>query len=118
MHESSVTKMEVTPLLVSVPQGCQIIGRGTAAMYELIGAGKVKAVKSDGRTLLTYESLVAYVASLPPAKIAPPRRRKFEQIKTSPPPQRKPQRIRQMETSKSPRQRKPQHLREAETTNA
>jgi hypothetical protein len=83
MHESSITKMEVTPLLVSVPQGCQIIGRGTAAMYELIGAGKVKAVKSGGRTLLIYESLVAYVAGLPPAKVAPPRRRKFEQMKSA-----------------------------------
>jgi hypothetical protein len=73
--------MEVTPLLVSVPQGCQIIGRGIAAMYELIGAGKVKAVKSDGRTLLRYDSLVEYVNNLKEAKVAPPRRRKYQSLR-------------------------------------
>jgi hypothetical protein len=81
MHESTVSKMEVTPILVSVTQGCQMIGRGVAAMYELIGAGKVKAVKSDGRTLLVVESLREYAASLPPAKVAPPRRRKYQALR-------------------------------------
>jgi hypothetical protein len=83
MNESSVSKMEVTPLLVSIPQACVIIGRGTAAIYELIGADKIKAKKSDGRTLVVYESLVTYMHDLPDAKIAPPRRRKFEQIRNA-----------------------------------
>jgi hypothetical protein len=93
--------MEVTPLMVSISQACAIIGRGTAAMYELIGAGKIKAKKSDGRTLVIYESLVAYMKELPDAKIAPPRRRKFEQIKTTPPRKRKPQHLRQAEAATS-----------------
>jgi hypothetical protein len=82
------TVVEMTPLLVPVKQACTIIGRGQSALYELIGAGKIRAVKSDGRTLIVMESLREYAASLPPAKIAPPRRRK------------------------------PQHLRQAEAANA
>jgi hypothetical protein len=73
--------MEVTPLLVSVQQGRQILGRGVSAIYELIGDGKIRAVKSDGRTMLRYDSLVAYVNSLEDAKVAPPRRRKFQALK-------------------------------------
>jgi hypothetical protein len=80
------TVVELTPLLVPIKQACTIIGRGQSALYELIGGGKIRAVKSDGRTLIVFESLREYVASLPPAKIAPPR------------------------------ERKPQHLRQAETT--
>jgi hypothetical protein len=73
------TVVEVTPLLVPVKQACTIIGRGQSALYELIGAGKIRAVKSDGRTLVIVESLREYAAKLEadhPAKIAPPRRRK------------------------------------------
>jgi hypothetical protein len=81
------TVVEVTPLLVPIKQACTIIGRGQSALYELIGAGKIRAVKSDGRTLVVVESLHKYVADLQAAKIAPPRKRK------------------------------PQHLRQAETAN-
>jgi len=81
MHQSELSKMEVTPILVTVPHACAYIGRGVAALYELIGAGKVKAKKSDGRTLITYESLVEYAKTLPDANIAPPRRRKFQSVK-------------------------------------
>ena len=84
MHESSVAKMEVTPLLVSVQQGRQILGRGVSAIYELIGDGKIRAVKSDGRTLIVVESLHEYVAVLEatkPAKIAAPRKRKPQRMR-------------------------------------
>jgi hypothetical protein len=70
------TVVEITPLLVPVKQACTIIGRGQSALYELIGGGKIRAVKSDGRTLIVMESLREYVADLPPAKIAPPRKRR------------------------------------------
>lgn len=73
--------VEVTPLLVPVKQACAIIGRGQSALYELIGAGKIRAVKSDRRTLVVVESLHEYVASLPPAKIAPPRNRSFQRMR-------------------------------------
>jgi hypothetical protein len=79
--------MEIEPILVSIPQASAMIGRGVATIYALIGAAKIRAVKSDGRTLIVVESLREYAASLPRAKIAPLRRRK------------------------------PQHLRQAETAN-
>ena len=53
-----------------------MIGRGTQAIYDLIGGGKIRAVKSDGRTLIVVESLREYAASLPPAKVRPPRHRR------------------------------------------
>ena len=78
------TVIELTPLLVPVKQACAIIGRGQSALYELIGAGKIRAVKSDGRTLVVVESLHEYVAVLEAtkrAKIAPPRRRKPQHMR-------------------------------------
>jgi hypothetical protein len=80
--------MEIEPLLVSIPQTSQTIGRCVATVYELIGAGDLDARKSDGRTLVTMDSIKRYVERLPKAEIKPRPKRK------------------------------PQHLREAETTNA
>ena len=85
MHASTVTRMAISPILVSVPQASQMLGRGISTIYDLIGGGKIRAVKSDGRTLVVVASLHEYANSLPPAQIAPPRKRQ------------------------------PQHLREAET---
>jgi hypothetical protein len=75
------TVVEMTPLLVPVKQACTIIGRGQSALYELIGAGKIRAVKSDGRTLVDVDSLRAYAKGLPDAKIAPPRKRKPQRMR-------------------------------------
>jgi hypothetical protein len=80
--------MAIEPLLVSIPHTCQLIGRCTATVYELLGSGQLDAVKSDGRTLVTMTSIKRYVDSLPPAKI-------------SPRPRRKPQHLRQVESAKS-----------------
>jgi hypothetical protein len=81
MRASSVTKMEVEPFLVSIPQTTQLIGRCTATVYELLGSGQLRAVKSDGRTLVTMDSIKSYVASLPPAVIAPRPRRKPQHLR-------------------------------------
>ena len=51
--------------MVSIPQTRQMIGRCTATVYELAGAKVLDAVKSDGRTLITMDSIKRYVASLP-----------------------------------------------------
>ncbi len=88
MHASAVSKMEVEPILCSVPQGCQMLLIGTQGMYELIGAGSVEAVKRGTRTLLVVESLRRYAKTLPAATV-----------------------------SSRPR-RQPQHPRQAEATNA
>jgi hypothetical protein len=72
---------QLKPLLCSIDAGKTIIGRGTQAIYDLIGAGEIRAVKSDGRTLLVVESLYEYVDSLQAAKVAPPRRRKPQRMR-------------------------------------
>lgn len=69
MHSAMASEIPHPPILCSIPTACTMIGRGTSAMYDLIGAGKVKAVKSDGRTLVVVQSLHEYAASLPPAVI-------------------------------------------------
>jgi hypothetical protein len=83
MRASSISKMEVPPIAVSVPQSAQMIGRCIATIYELIGAGQLRAVKSDGRTLVIVESLHEYINSLPPAQIAPRPRRKPQHLRQS-----------------------------------
>ena len=62
-------------ILCSIPQASAMIGRGTQAIYDLIGGGKIRAVKSDGRTLVVVESLHEYAATLPLAKIKSPAKR-------------------------------------------
>jgi hypothetical protein len=81
MHASIVSKMEVDPILCSVPQGCQMLGIGTQGLYDLLGAGLVKAVKRGTRTLLVVESLKAYAHTLPPAKVAAPKERKPRRLR-------------------------------------
>jgi hypothetical protein len=78
------TVIEMTPILVPVKQACTIIGRGQSALYELIGAGKIRAVKSDGRTLIVVDSLREYADSLPAAKVAPPRHRNPQHLRLEP----------------------------------
>jgi hypothetical protein len=81
MRASTVTKMEVRPLLLSIPQTSQTIGRCIATVYELIGAGVLIAKKSDGRTLVTMDSIETYVEKLPKAQIAPRPKRKPQHLR-------------------------------------
>jgi hypothetical protein len=76
MHaQQMITEVTMPAILCSIAQACALIGRGQAAIYDMIGSGKIKAVKSDGRTLVVVESLQAYAAALPAAKIRPRRKR-------------------------------------------
>jgi hypothetical protein len=86
MRESSASKHQIPPILVSIPQAAAALGRGTTKIYELIGSGEIVAKKSDGRTLVDYESLREYAKNLPPAVVAAR-------------PQRKPQRLRHVGNS-------------------
>jgi hypothetical protein len=81
MHASTVARMEVEPILCSVPQGCQMLGIGTQGLYDLLGAGLIKGVKRGTRTLLIVESLRSYAASLPPAVITAPKLRKPRRLR-------------------------------------
>lgn len=60
MHTSTTTHSAGSaskPLLVTVPHALQIVQVGRTKLYEMIGDGRVKAVKLDGRTLISYASL-------------------------------------------------------------
>jgi Helix-turn-helix domain len=83
MRASSISKMEVPPIAVAVPQAAQMIGRCVATIYELIGAGEIKAVKSDGRTLIVVQSLHDYIGRLPKLELTPRPRRKPQHMRQS-----------------------------------
>jgi hypothetical protein len=54
----------IEPLLCSIQAGVTIIGRSERFIIDAIARGKIKAVKSDRRTLLVVQSLKDYVATL------------------------------------------------------
>lgn len=56
------------PLLCSIEAGIAMISRSERFIYDAIARGKIKAVKSDRRTLLVVQSLRDYAAQLPAAK--------------------------------------------------
>jgi hypothetical protein len=66
-----VSKVELQPILCSIPQASAILGRGVGAIYGLIGDGKIRAVKSNGRTLIFVDSLHEYAHDLPKADVKP-----------------------------------------------
>jgi excisionase family DNA binding protein len=76
MHASTISRMEIRPILVSIPQAAQVLGRGTSFIYDLLAREEIEAVKSDGRTLIRFDSLEKYAGKLPKATFAPPRQRK------------------------------------------
>jgi hypothetical protein len=72
VHEAAlVAKVELQPILCSIPQASVILGRGVGAIYGLIGDGKIRAVKSNGRTLIFVDSLREYANGLPKADVRP-----------------------------------------------
>jgi len=76
IEKADIASLE--PLLCSIQAGTAIIGRSERFIIDAIARGKIKAVKSDRRTLLDVQSLKDYVKSLPAAKgtINPPPRRR------------------------------------------
>jgi excisionase family DNA binding protein len=54
---------------LTIADAAKISGLGRTTIYELIGAKKLDARKAGNRTLITGESLRAFIASLPPANI-------------------------------------------------
>jgi hypothetical protein len=62
IEKTDIAPME--PLLCSIKAGQTIIGRSERFIIDAIARGKIKAVKSDRRTLLVVQSLKDYVATL------------------------------------------------------
>jgi hypothetical protein len=67
----TVDELPIPPILCTIPQAAQIIARGQSFIYEAIASNKIRAVKSDKRTLVVVDSLREYADGLPPAKIKP-----------------------------------------------
>ena len=81
MHEATlVSKVELQPILCSIPQASAILGRGVGAIYGLIGDGEIRAVKSNGRTLIFVDSLHEYANRLKKA-VVKPRYRKPQRLR-------------------------------------
>jgi excisionase family DNA binding protein len=53
----------------TIANAAKVSGLGRTSIYELIGAKKLDARKAGNRTLITDDSLRAYIASLPTADI-------------------------------------------------
>lgn len=54
------------PRLVPIDRARSILGNiGRTKLYELIGAGELRAVKLGRRTLLVEDEVLAYAVSLP-----------------------------------------------------
>jgi excisionase family DNA binding protein len=59
------------PMLVSLNEASGLIGKSRRTIYELIATDKLKAVKAGRNTRVVYQSVKAYVDSLPAVKIKP-----------------------------------------------
>jgi hypothetical protein len=75
MHEAALNQISPTPILVPVKHAAVMLGRGVQAIYDLMGAKEIRGVKSDGRTLIFYDSLIAYANKCPAVNVRPPRKR-------------------------------------------
>ncbi len=56
--------MSAPPLLLSIPETCDETRLGRTKVYELIAEGQIEAVKVGRRTLVPYDSLLAWLAKL------------------------------------------------------
>jgi hypothetical protein len=61
-----------TPIALTIPRTQQVTGESRSKIYERIARGDYIAVKSDGRTLVLYDSIQRYFAQLPRANIKAP----------------------------------------------
>lgn len=61
------------PAFAHIPDTCRLTGLSRSRLYELIGAGCVHAVKEGTRTLVDVASAVAYLHTLPSARVRTPR---------------------------------------------
>jgi hypothetical protein len=64
------------PLLVAG----EILHMGRSKLYDLLGEGKLQAVKDGTRVMVTVESIKQYQDSLPPATFARPKPPRLENL--------------------------------------
>lgn len=64
----------VTPLAYSIPGAVRATGLARTRLYALIERGDVAAFKIGRRTMIRADSLQAFLATLPPARLGLRRR--------------------------------------------
>jgi hypothetical protein len=65
---------QLTPRYASIPQWCGISGMGRTRTYEEAGRGNLRIIKVGGRSLVDVPHGLAWLDSLPEAKIGTSRR--------------------------------------------
>jgi hypothetical protein len=62
------------PKFCTIEHWLVMTGMGRRATYDAMGRGELRAVKAGTRTLIDVEQGLAWINSLPPAKIKPQKR--------------------------------------------
>ena len=60
------------PKFAPLPQWCAISGMSRTGSYNALGRGDLKAIKVGSRTLIDVDAGLAWLRSLPPARIRAP----------------------------------------------
>jgi hypothetical protein len=63
------------PKFTTIDGWLKLSGMGRRAVYDAMGRGDLRGVKCGSRTLIDCEAGLAWLNSLPPATIRPPRER-------------------------------------------
>lgn len=66
------------PAFATIDRWCALSGMSRRATYDDLGEGNLHGVKRGTRTLIDVRRGIAYLRSLPPAKIRAPRERQAE----------------------------------------
>ncbi len=61
----------IRPRVISIPETARYIGRSRSHVYDLLAAGKIKAVKDGKRTLPILDTVDAHLDSLPLVAVRP-----------------------------------------------
>ena len=67
---SSTTEVEVPRIALRVREACVSLSISRSKLYEEVAAGRLKALKAGGRTLIPPKSIDDWLNSLPNAKAA------------------------------------------------
>jgi hypothetical protein len=68
----------LTPYAVPVKLAQELLGnKSRAEVYAALGRDELRSVKNGTKTLIVVASIVRYCASMKPAKIAPPPKKKW-----------------------------------------
>ena len=65
--------MSQTPKYSPIQNWCALSGMGRTSTYAALGRGDLRAIKAGSRTLIDVEAGLAWLASLPAARIRAPR---------------------------------------------